>query len=343
MDVGAGAGGPEIDCGQGPSGKCDDDHRRGDTLEEATVDGDELPIEPFGIDASEDGTAIVVTHQTEGQVSLFVNDWERPLEGPRLSFVMSGLPLRPVLVTAIPVPEIARLDRQSPVRQLGYRPGFWLGYRGQPFLQMLRYYDAVDSPDGVPFLETAFADRVTTTQTSDIRGMVVDESARLACESACAGALDCLTACADVGLDVYLSNNEPASLLTGHSMSTRRGPAPSDRLQISDAVALDTGPARAALGDIIDERGQPQRRVFVASFDSRIVTIYDPAARRIEARVLTGRGPVAVAVDSANAVGYVAHFTDSYIGVIDLDRRHTATYGTMIRALGVPTAPRGDE
>lgn len=332
----------ELDCGQGPSGKCDEDHRRGDTLAEATIDGDELPIEPFGIDASEDGTAVVVTHQTEGRVSLFINDWQRPLDGPRLSYVMSGLPRRPVLVTAIPIPEIARLDRQSAVRQLGYRPGFWIGFRGQPFLQLLRYYDAVDAPDGVPFLESAFADRVTTTQTTDIRGAVVDDSARKACEAACAGALDCLAECADVLLDVFLSNNEPPSLLTGHSNSTRRGAAPSDRLQVSDAIALDTGPARAALGDITDERGQRQRRVFVASFDSRTVTIYDPAARAIEARVLTGRGPVAVAIDSANAVGYVAHFTDSYIGIIDLDRRH-ATFGTLIRALGVPTAPRGDE
>jgi DNA-binding beta-propeller fold protein YncE len=335
-------GGAEIDCGQGPSGKCDENHQRGDTLAEATVDGDELPIEPFGLDASEDGTAIVVTHQTEGQVSLFVNDWERASDGPRLSYVMSGLPRRPVVVTAIPVPEVARLDRQSGARALGYRPGFWLGYRGQPFLTLLRYYDSVDSPNGVPFLESAFADRVSTTQTTDIRGVVVDDSARKACESACAGALDCLGACADVALDVYLSNNEPASLLSGHSTSTRRGAAPSDRMQVSDAIALDAGPARAALGDVTDALGQRRRRVFVTSFDSRTVTIYDPAARSIEARVLTGRGPVAVAVDSANALGYVAHFTDSYIGVIDLDRRHP-TFGTIIRALGVPTAPRGDE
>lgn len=335
-------GGPELDCGQGPSGKCDGDHRRGDSLVEATIDGDELPIEPFGIDATEDGTAIVVTHQTEGQVSLFVNDWGRPLDGPRLSFVMSGLPRRPVVVTAIPVPEIARLDRESAARQLGYRPGFWLGYRGQSFLTLLRYYDALDAPNGVPFLETAFADAVLTTQTTDIRGMAVDDSARRACEDACAGALDCLSACADVLLDVFLANNEPASLLTGHSTSTRRGAAPSDRLQVSGAIALGAGPSRAAIGDITDESGQRQRRVFIASFDSRTVTIYDPAARSIEARVLTGRGPAAVAIDSANAVGYVAHFTDSYIGIIDLDRRHS-TFGTLIRALGVPTAPRGDE
>jgi hypothetical protein len=80
----------------------------------------------------------------------------------------------------------------------------------------------------------------------------------------------------------------------------------------------------------------------VTSFDGRAITIYNPVARVVEARVLTGRGPAALAIDSVNAVGYVAHFTDSYVGIIDLDRRH-ATYGTIIRALGRASAPRGDE
>jgi hypothetical protein len=96
------------------------------------------------------------------------------------------------------------------------------------------------------------------------------------------------------------------------------------------------------VGDIVDERGERQRRVFITSFDARTVTIYDPAAGALETRVVTGRGPAAIAIDSANAIAYVAHFTDSYVGIIDLDRRH-ATYGTIVRALGRPTPPRGDE
>jgi hypothetical protein len=38
----------------------------------------------------------------------------------------------------------------------------------------------------------------------------------------------------------------------------------------------------------------------------------------------------------------VAHFTDSYVGVIDLDARHSS-FGTLILTLGTPTAPRGDD
>lgn len=337
------AGRAELDCGQGTSGECDAQHRRGDDSNESTFEGDALPIEPFGVDASADGSAIVVTHQTEGRVSLFVNDWQEPLDGPRLSYILTGLPTRPVLVSAIPVPEVARLDRLSPTRQLGYRPGFWLAFRGTPFIQLLRYFDAVDAPNGSPFLETAFADRLTTTAQSDIRGLAIDSSERTACEASCAaGALDCLTACAGVALDVYLANTQPASLLVGHSISQSRAPVPNDRLQVTDAVAIDGGPSRTAVGQILDERGEPQRRIFVTSFDARSVTIYNPDAGLVEARVLTGRGPTAIAIDSVNAVGYVAHFTDSYVGIIDLDRRHR-TYGTIVRSLGRPSAPRGDD
>ena len=193
----------------------------------------------------------------------------------------------------------------------------------------------------MPFLESAFADRVTTTGTSDVRDLAVDDTARRRCEEACGGALECLAECTGVSLDVYLSNSLPASLLMGHTTSMRQGEVQNDRLQISAAIALDIGAGRVVIGDVIDLSGQPARRVFVASFETRTLTIYDPGAGAIEARILTGRGPSAVAVDSTNALAYVTHFTDSYIGVVDLDKRH-ATFGTIIRALGEPTPPRGD-
>jgi hypothetical protein len=332
----------ELDCGQGSSRECDSVHRQGDSANEASPVGQELPIEPFGVDATADGTAIVVTHQTEGRVSLFVNDWTAPQDGPRLTYVLAGLSPRPVLVTAIPIPEIARLDMLSNPRTLGYQPGFWLGFRGTPFIQLLRYYDAVDAPDGRPFLATAFADRLTTTAQSDVRGMAIDDTGRTSCESGCAGDRACLEACAGIALDVYMSNTVPATLLVGHSTSIRRAEVPNDRLEVTDAVAIDNGPSRTVVGEILNERGEPERRVFVTSFDARSVTIYNPDAGVVEARVRTGRGPAALAIDSANAIAYVAHFTDSYVGIIDLDRRNP-TFGTLIRALGRPTAPRGDE
>src|SRR6185436_8572258 len=67
------ARGIELDCG---GDKCDDDHRRGDDpVAETTRPGLRMPAEPFGIAATDDGSAIVVTHQSDGDVSLFVNHW----------------------------------------------------------------------------------------------------------------------------------------------------------------------------------------------------------------------------------------------------------------------------
>ena len=87
------------------------------------------------------------------------------------------------------------------------------------------------------------------------------------------------------------------------------------------------------------EDGLPEDRVFVVCFDSKLIFVYDPAGN-IERTITTGRGPHALAVDTANGLGYVAHFTDSYVGVIDLNKAHGATYGKLILTLGQPQAPR---
>jgi len=336
--------GPELECGQNSGRKCDANHRRGDGSNERAPNGDALPVEPYGIGASIDGTAIVVSHQTEGEVSLFTNDWERGDSGPELAFILRELAPRPVSVAAIPMPAIAQLDRQAGgSRVLGYQPGFWVTSRGTPFVQLVRYFDAVDSPDGYPFLSGAFVDRLTTSATSDVRGMAVDDSRRTACETACDPAdLACLEACAGIALEVYLANRTPGSILIGNTTSVRRGELSNDRLQVSNLMPIEDGPSRAVMGHVLDEQGLPQRRVFVPSFDSSVVTIYDPDAHTISARVHAGRGPTAVVVDDAHAIAYVAHFTDSYVGVIDLDTRHAA-FGTLILALGKPTEPRGDD
>jgi hypothetical protein len=63
----------------------------------------------------------------------------------------------------------------------------------------------------------------------------------------------------------------------------------------------------------------------------------------MEKWIETGRGPhgfaLEIAKDASYAYGYVAHFTDSYMGVIDLDERHK-TFGEIIATIGRPTAPR---
>jgi hypothetical protein len=343
-DPGAGGTGRELECGQDSSGQCDGNHRRGDSRGERTRDDEELPIEPYGIAVSEDGEAIVTTHQTEGQVALFVNDWATPDAGPELEFLLGGLATRVISIAAVPMSRLVLEDRAlGSARQISYQPGFWVSYRNSPYLDLLRYFDAQDS-GGQPFLEQAAQAGISPVGLADVRGIAVDPSARRRCESACAaGDAACLATCAGIGLEVFLANRLPASVLSGHTVPNRSAAATGDALIFADLTPVGDGPSRVVVGSVLDEAGQVQQRVFIVSFESRSIDIYDPVSRTLEARVYTGRGPNAVALDAARGLGYVAHFTDSFLGVIDLDRRHTATYGTMIMTLGRPVAPRGSQ
>ncbi len=108
-------------------------------------------------------------------------------------------------------------------------------------------------------------------------------------------------------------------------------------------MPLGFGPARVVTGEITNTAGELERRAFAISFDSRRIVIYDTGRQRVEATIVTGRGPQAMAIDAANALGYVAHFTDSYIGVIDLNQQHPMTYGVMIAMIESPVAPRASK
>jgi DNA-binding beta-propeller fold protein YncE len=334
----------ELECGQSSEGQCDGDHRRGDGPGETSREDEELPIEPYGVAVTEDGEAIVTTHQTEGQLALFVNDWDTPEQGPVLESLLGGLQTRVIAVAAVPMSRLVLEDRALGVgRQLDYQPGFWISYRNSPVLDLVRYYDAIDA-DGRPFLERTAQAGLTPVGLGDVRGIGVDATARRTCEAACAaGDVTCLTTCAGVGLDVFLANRLPASVLSGHTVPNRSAAGSGDDLVLADLTPVGDGPSRAVVGGVLDEAGQVQQRVFIVSFESRSIDIYDPVSRTLEARVYTGRGPNSVAIDAARGLGYVAHFTDSFLGVIDLDRRHTATYGTMIMTLGRPVAPRGSQ
>jgi hypothetical protein len=343
-DPGAGGAGRELDCGQNSEAQCDTEHRRGDGKDERTRDDEALPIEPYGLAVTDDGEAIITTHQTEGQIALFTNNWATPQAGPRLEYLLGGLSTRAISVAAVPMSRLVLEDRAlGAERQLNYQPGFWVSYRGAPYIDLVRYFDVLDS-GGDPYLERTGLAGLTPVGQADVRGISVDATARRGCEATCAdGDSACLTTCAGVGLDVFLANRFPASILSGHTVPNRSAAASGDDLFFSELTPVGDGPSRVVVGGILDEAGQVQQRVFIVSFGARLIDIYDPVSRTLEARIFTGRGPQAVAVDAARGLGYVAHFTDSFLGVIDLDRRHTATFGTMIMTLGRPVAPRGSQ
>jgi DNA-binding beta-propeller fold protein YncE len=160
---------------------------------------------------------------------------------------------------------------------------------------------------------------------------------------------------------VYVANRAPASLLVGRmtpDFSYANGS--SELPSFIDSIALTSGPSRVVLGFVkvpttaattmndppLEDSGglyDLERRVFVVCFDSRRIFVYDPKRRVIEANITTGRGPFALAIDQDRGLAYVAHFTDSYLGVISLDQRFPQTYASVVASIGPPSPPRASK
>jgi hypothetical protein len=331
-----------FDCGQGANdGDCDDEHRRGDDPAEESTRGLRLPGEPFGLDATALGDAVAVTHQLGGKVSLFVNDWGP--RGPLLEFVLEGLPDQPIGIAAIPEPRI--IEAQG----IAIDPGFLVTFRNSAEIRLLRYSNDDGSSPSRPFLTSAGGVGIRANSVGfDSRGIALDAREREACEGGCNGDVDCLQVCVnDFPLRTYVANRAPASLLIGRSRPNQTPTSSDDLPTIDGSDPMPFGPSRVIVGQVIDRKGQLQTRVFLICFDSRVIVPFNPVTGESEEAFFTGRGPHAFHVDTAlgteeHAFGYVGHFTDSYIGVIDLDQRHT-TYGQIVLTVGIPTAPRASK
>jgi hypothetical protein len=374
----------ELDCGQtGDLQQCADEHRMGvdpyDNFRDLS-----LPVEPVGLDASDDGTALVSAHQisTGPAVGLSINDWG-PVR-PSFQFTLTGsVASGPSEVAHIPTPLLVSLTQALPqgstIPVISYQPGFLVTYNSAPEIDLFRYHDDDGSPPR-PYLTRSGQTAITVNASgNDSRGIVVDPTDRKACEAQCGapplgatpsqGVLDCLRACVDIPLRLFAANRAPASLLIGRVDTTIdqsdvggvTGSGASDVASIMLPIPLATGPSKVGLGNVIGQDGLLHPRVFVVMFDSRKIFDIDPATGDIETIIETGRGPHPIVFDTcvtgaaagtmpgsgmACAPGddehsylYVGHFTDSYIGVIDLDMRHT-TFGTLFASFGTPIAPR---
>lgn len=309
-----------------------------------------LPVEPVGVAASDDGRTLVTVHQTTATASLVLNPWGAP---PTLEHNLAGLLDGPSDVTPIPTPGFVKAMAGT-AEPIDYRPGFIVSYRAARNVDIVRSYDDSDSTVPRHFLQRVASFSVfTNSDGSDSRGLAIDGSDREACEAPCGDDLGCLRACVGVPLGVFVANRAPASLLVGKletDLIEEEGvvTAATDVVSLTDMVPLTTGPSDVVVGHALDGEGRRVPRVFAVSFDSRYVVVYDPRLRRVEAAVRTGRGPQALAIDVAEDEGgvrghallYVAHFTDSYIGVVDLDTRNARTYGSMFATIGQPTPPK---
>ncbi|HVU01799.1 MAG TPA: hypothetical protein VHE30_08605 [Polyangiaceae bacterium] len=356
-----------LSCGQDADGVCDHDHRRGGDPAEENTRGVQLPAEPYGIAADDDGRVVVTTHQSDGKVSLFVNQWSAgdgyPV-GPRLEFVAGGAPTDPLgalAIASIPKPAYLR-ELQLEGKCTAYQPSFLLTFRNSAQVRLVRYFsDGADPGCHVtgnygadparPFLDMTQGVNINTNSVGfDSRGIAVDANRRQECEAKCpvvdppgpSGARrDCLQKCTYVGLDVFVANRTPATLVIGETQSDLSALGTSDLPLFYENVGLLAGPSRVIAGYVRGPHG-PERRIFVVCFDARTIFVWDPVGRRVEAEILTGRGPHAFAVDPVRGLGYVGHFTDSYLGVVDLDLT-SKTYGKLRLSIGVPTRPRASK
>lgn len=326
-----------------------------------------LPVEPYGMDIDDRGEAIVIAHQTDSTASLVVNRWD---DVPALEYYTSNLSPGPTDVAALPVPRLVEEQK------IEYTPAFVVSYRAASEFTLLRYQNDNSGPQR-PFLTRGLsAGLATTANSADSRGVAVDDTDRRACEDAC-GTIDrevCLRGCAEYHpLGIYMANRNPAALVIGRvETKFTEGPAPGGGVQVTgayevpsfyDSVPLAFGSSQVELGYVVDTQGHLARRIFVVAFDSRYVFSYDPDARRVDSIIRTGRGPHAITFDSGNecevdvatmadcppdkiqpyATMYVSHFTDSYIGVVDLDSRNRTTFGSIYMTLGKPVPPKGSQ
>ena len=377
----------KMHCGQTEgSPSCDRAHRVGTDPAENSR-GVRMPAEPFGIAISDAGDAIVITHQTTGQVSLFHQDVSRwnswdtkdtantKNTGPNLEFVQTNLPTGALGISAAPSPKIVRESRRDWLfpsagaalrAEDPYPPAFLVAYSNSPQLDLLRYYADVSASPPRPFLQLAATVGITAnTLNVNSRGIAYDDGDRKACEAECEVAAasatpikstdrtTCLAACAAMPIDVYVANRSPASLLVGKTIRDTLATPNRDVPKFIDSIPLPTGPSRVYIGKVVGATGELETRIFVVCFDQRRIAMYDPKRKRIESFITTGRGPHAMAFDyapadlatgtKARAFAYVGHFTDSYVGVVELDRRKIRSYANIVLSLGPATAPRASK
>jgi hypothetical protein len=365
-------------CGQTDTAdnSCNSKHRAGNSPDD-NPNQIVQPSEPFGVDATRDGQYVAVTNQTTGSVSLFdMKDWSVTGDGPTLQSIATGLPSAPVGIAAIPdtfpastnpsagflvayrnAPQIDLLRVRSDVSDT---PTTTIS--GFPRFVLTPAATAPINANSLGF---------------DSRSIVIDDAQRLAAYNECDIMASCnpttmlpddLKACRGTPTfvdcarlvhqqpDVYVANRAPSSLLVGRmtpDFSYANGS--SELPSFVDSVALTSGPSRVVLGyvkvpttsagDATDDGGpfDLERRVFIVCFDSRRVFVYDPKRRIIEAIIATGRGPFALAIDEKRGLGYIAHFTDSYLGVISLDQRFPQTYASVVASIGPPSPPRASK
>ncbi|HEY1955894.1 MAG TPA: hypothetical protein VGH28_09775 [Polyangiaceae bacterium] len=312
----------KLDCGtRDAHGRCDAFHRTGNNAGQM---GDTrfltMPGEPFGMAQSQDGSAVVITHQADVLTSLFSTFTPGNAVGsiadmPAIQFVLSGVPTGGIGVAAIPhdplaYPECFPDATTDACKAAVPRPAFLESSRAAAQVALIRYYSDIGASSSSlfrPFItEDAVFNLNTQAGTTDFaRGIAIDPTPRIRCmttikvptsDPAYGPAAE---ACARLPARVFVASRGPASLIIGKvgQSPTVGGSWDADYATFDKTVVLDAGPSALHLAPIIDSHGNFAMRVFIVCFDSSEILDYDPDNDRIEARIHVGLGPFALTFD----------------------------------------------
>jgi len=314
-----------LNCGTrtGVENRCATDHQAGVNPNDP---GDTrfitMPGEPFGMAQTDDGTAIVITHQTEPESSLFLTGINPPPDAgsispeplqtvftPSIQFVVTGIDNGGNGIAAVPHdPDAFPQCPQS--GSVGCpRPAFLQTSRDVAKVDLLRYYSDQDGENSSsllrPFLDEEEAFGLTVNASgSDSRGIAIDSTPRIACKATISMNDPQYAAkiieCARLPARVFIANRAPESLILGQvgaASTNGDGTYDADQLVFTGNVPLLPGPSRVYLAPIVDSDGNYALRVFVVCFDSNTIVVYDPNANMVEAFINVGVGPFAMAFD----------------------------------------------
>ncbi|MEM9691147.1 MAG: hypothetical protein AAGA56_01260 [Myxococcota bacterium] len=342
-----GPAGFALNCQQNEDNFCGFEHRIG---QDPTDSGRSLTLaaDPVGLATSRDGSLVVAAHQTQQASSLVSNPWDGV---PSLAFTLTNLASGPNAVTSLPEPALVAEAEET----LSYTPGFAISFRGAPEVDVVRFIPDAGSVPARPFLTREGVFPVTVNASAfDSRGIAVWDAPLRSCEAGCEGSsvrASCLALCAERAPSlVFMANRSPASLVVSElrlTLNERDGQPRglSHEVVPFSTIPLNFGPTRVEVGQVIDPDGELVDRIFAVCFDARQIFIIDPTTLTVERVIRTGRGPQDIAFDidvdsdERHAFLYVAHFTDSYVAVADLDQRRPRTYGQLFASIGEPVPP----
>lgn len=324
-----------IQCGKDSSGRCDGGHSAGSDPDElGNTRHITMPGEPFGAAMSEDGEAIVITHQNETKTSLFATGLSRNdadstsgdgAPRPFLQFVLDGVPFGGIGAIAVPH------DRDAFLGATTFpRPAFFQTSRSIPEVSLLRQYP--DESGATPSsLHRPFLDRETGFPVAigaggnDSRGIVVDPTPRIACKAKVRPAdpaknrtqvdVDAdLQTCGQKPARVFIANRSPASLLVGEvgGEATAADAYNPDRLVIHSTIPLSAGPSKLYLAPVVERDGAYGLRVFAVCFDSATVFVFNPDTEQVENVIRVGLGPFAMTFDPFDMNEVATHAQVAY-------------------------------